>query len=190
MLTNSIKDLGSYDKLILYTLGQTKEGVKTDTHLHKLIFLTSNALGIDPKNLGFYPHNYGPYSISIKETEDSLLEDGFLIHNEDGLKVNSEIKNKIDDIAPKSEFDKYIIKEIANFSNGITREEILLLTYVRYPEYTVESKILKEVLENRIEVALELYKKNKITKTVGAELANISIFEFIDRINDENTSRR
>ena len=177
-----VKDLNIPEKLILYTVSQVEGGLKTETHLQKLLFLTSKALGIKPERLGFYPYDYGPFSLMIKEIGESLVEKGFFSKKGTGVAVDPSIINQIDDAKPKDELDQFKIKEMGEFISGLTREEVILHTYVRDQEFAKKSKILDDVLTNRVPVAIGMVKKGKISSTAGAELAGVPIINFLEMI--------
>ena len=176
-----IEKLNDAQKLILYTISQIKHGVQTETHLQKLIFMALNALGIDPERLGYYPFDYGPFSQTVKEISEDLTKEGYLsIREKNGTIANENIVGEIQLIEPKTKMDRFKIKEVADFFDELTRDEVVLHTYVRYPDFAKNSKIFDSVVNKRVRVAAEMYQKDKVTLSAGAELAGLSITEFRD----------
>ena len=166
-------------KLILYAIAQIQGGVKTETHLQKLIFLILNALDIDPERYGYYAYKYGPFSLMIREISDDMTRDGFLhSHERKDIVANEFVLKMMTELQPKRELDRFRIKEVAEFVEGLTRDEILLHTYVRHKDYAKESEILTNVLSKRVRVAADMYHKDKVTLSGGAELAGLPVSRF------------
>jgi uncharacterized protein YwgA len=181
---DKIEEFNVSQKLILYAIGQSQTGIKTETHLQKLIFLTLNALDIDPERYGYYAYKYGPFSLMIREISDDMTKDGFLhSHGRKEFVADESILKKIEIIQPRRELDRFKIKEVAEFVDGLTRDEILLHTYVRYKNYAKESEILNDVLGKRVRVAADMYHKDKVTLSGGAELAGLPISKFKGALN-------
>ncbi|MCL2148014.1 MAG: hypothetical protein FWH47_01565 [Methanomassiliicoccaceae archaeon] len=176
-----ISELNNEQKFTLYTIGQITGGLKTDVHFQKLIFLTTVAVGGSPKEMGYIAYDYGPYSIKVHEIGNDLVRRGFATKNSDrGCKARKLSPEETALITPKNDFNRFAIKRVADLVSRFTYNEIILYTYVKHPKYAVNSTIIKDVLDRRLDTAINMVMTNKVSVGCGAELSGLS-FQAFDR---------
>ncbi|MCX6650037.1 MAG: hypothetical protein NT131_00010 [Methanomassiliicoccales archaeon] len=183
MPTIPLRRLDAKHKLVLFTVSQIKDGVKTDVHLQKLIFLTMKALGRDPKDFGFVPHRYGAYSESVRVVNDELAQYQWVLRfNDHGSRINLAAIEDINEIAPSKESDRFKIREVASFVASLSVDEILVFTYTQDPDYAKNSEIEERILNRRIPLALKMVREGKVSITKGANIAGIPLRDFESRL--------
>jgi len=171
--------LDSRHKLVLYTVGQIENGVKTDVHLQKLLFLTINALDRDPEDFGYKPHKFGPDSEIVRVVNDELYQYKWINKYEDrGSKVRDEVRCDLNKVAPSRESDRFKIKQIASFVSRLSTDELLLFTYTQYPKYAENSEIKDRIFKKRKYLALKMVLEEKISIAKGAEISGMGIRDF------------
>lgn len=62
--------------------------------------------------------------------------------------------------------------------DGLNNEEVCALTYFTFSETTTESLIRIRIIENREKIAVNLFKKNKISVGKASEIADLHLKEF------------
>jgi predicted HTH domain antitoxin len=74
------------------------------------------------------------------------------------------------------------ILDYKEFLNDLTQDELLLFTYVSYPEFKAESAVYDRVIRKRIPIAVSLYKKGKVSLEKAAFLAGLPVEKFLDQV--------
>ncbi|MGC9079857.1 MAG: UPF0175 family protein [Nanopusillaceae archaeon] len=173
--------LSFLEELILLILYLSKEEILSyDLKLNDIIFLISQEID-ELKNIDFKPTIYGIYSEKIKKTIEELVNKDYIKIIDDRLILTDEGKNIAEDILnnlDKKNLD--VIKENIEFFEGLTYEEILSFLYYKFPEYFEKIRKLQSIENNRLEIAIELYKKEKISIEAASEIAGISLYKFIE----------
>ena len=173
--------------LILYVLGKMDDGALKETHFQKAMFRAMLILGYDPREAGYRPHFYGPYSDLMTEKKTSLLDIGYLEISGSGVRVNPDEKAVVSRITlPGKDTDSEIADMIASIEE-LTVDEVLLITYCDDERKTKgkfidESHIKADIYRNRIPLAIGLYRKRRVTLDRGAELAGLSVHAFQDEL--------
>jgi len=68
-----------------------------------------------------------------------------------------------------------IFQEIKKLITNLSQVELLLLTYVTFPESRIESVRTDDLLRNRERISIDMYVKGKISICKAAELAGMSL---------------
>ncbi len=98
------------------------------------------------KELGFYPHNHGPYSDNLVNILNNLKDNNFIDYDSEGneYSITKEGIKYIESI----KFPEDIANKVKNLKVGSNRlgyKGLLRYVYFNYPRYTPNSKI-KELL--------------------------------------------
>ncbi len=181
-----------YILFLLNSLNQ--QPILGKTKLMKELFFISNNVPSLEKLYSFEADNYGPSSdavarflddltlfevISLENKSKSSSSDYFEYSLTDfGKKILESIKNK-----PK---DTELIEDMKILFDGLTTDESLALTYFSFPETTVESLVKGKIEKNRVNLALNLYKKNKVSLTKASYIAGIPIDSFLELLRKNN----
>lgn len=181
-----IEKLDQLPLLILFAINSTDGKSVNETHLQKIMFQAMKILDIDPEDVGFRPHYYGPYSDMIKEYEDQLKSFGYLTEKGKKLTIKDDA---VEDVSRmKLDEDKaYKIQLIANNLAKLTTDELLLLIYCddithNNGKYLENSVIKDTILSKRASIAADMYRSNKVSLERSAELAGMNIRDFKDTL--------
>jgi uncharacterized protein (DUF488 family) len=104
--------------------------------IFKLAFLLSIQIR---RFYSFIPYKYGPYSFELEKDINSLQKNGIL-QKENRLKLSKKIKLELTNNIIERE-----INDIYNQCYNKSTEELIDFVYSRYPYYTLNSKISKNV---------------------------------------------
>jgi len=169
----NVKKLSVIEKYILMIIYVAKK-IRGRLWFHKEMFLLSKAFNELAEELDFESYSYGPYSEALEEYRNMLENSGLIKKlelTEEGLRLAEELWKH------EKEERKEIIKEIVEFLENLDEDELLLYIYVNYPEMAdVEGKIMKR----RKEIALKMLKEEKISISLAAKLAGLSIKELLE----------
>lgn len=169
------------EQFIILLLGVNDRPVPTIRHVHKEIFILSQ---IQPKIqdlFQFEQHYEGPYSPLLQESVREplhydnayqiisgdtliLLPKGRIIFNE--LKQQSETVRNFNQLLES-------LKLIRTIYDKLSREELLFLIYITYPEFIEFSNVYYDLVKNerkRHNIISNLQKKGLITKAKFEEL--------------------
>ena len=78
---------------------------------------------------------------------------------------------------PKREVKDAII-DFKGFLNDLTDDEVLVFVYVSYPQFIAESARWDKLKRKRIDIAISLLNKEKISFSKASEIAGIGQIEF------------
>lgn len=174
------ENLNDVQKCILSLLYAAKnEPIKGRLWFQKEMFLISKNFPEINTELDFDSYLYGPHS-DVAEDELEQLEKAHLVKIE-GRKIVLTDKGKqiAKEIYAKDEKSSSVVERLKEFANDLTSSELLAFIYSTYPEMTMESTKYRNVLRNRKQLSLSLLKKNKISVAKAAEIAGMSIEEFL-----------
>lgn len=177
-----INSLSPLQALILLLLDANNEKpVKGKTWLQKEMFLLVHNTGKEEIIHGaqFEPHHYGPYSETIDAELDALRMMGLIEVNKlislrpEGKRLASKLKKVV-----SNEFLE-IVEEIKENLNDLSEDELLAYIYFTFPNMTTESRVLERIKHKRERLAVSLYRKGKVSLSKAAQIAGMSVGEFI-----------
>ena len=160
------------ERYILLLLGVSDKPIPSLLHLEKELFILSNFNPKLKKFLSFFKHYYGPYSDNVRD----LVKDPMYLKNAwvtgDKIEITPEGKKLFNEIVKSFEnninFKKLLaaMKLVREMYDKLTKEELLFLIYITYPEFREKSKVSKKLLslENKRRLAGALLKKGVVTK--------------------------
>jgi len=176
-----IEDMSELQKYIVLLLSaNSKESIKGNTWFQKELFLVAKNIKEVEEEASFISDFYGPFSENAKEQLDELALDGVVVKDGNKMflsKLGSQIAQKIEQKTPKQRLE--MILEFKNLLNDLNDDEILTFIYFTFPEFTDESLVLEKIKKNRKQVALKLYKKEKVSIQRAAEIAGEPLERFI-----------
>jgi predicted HTH domain antitoxin len=182
-----LKNLDLLQKYILYLLyAQGKEPVKGKLWLHKELFLVSkNDPDLDYE-ADFSAHLMGPYSEDLDEALSQLesikvidflgKDSGPIRLSPLGVEIAKEVAKNI------PEKIKVIIDEMKSFVNDMTERELLAYIYFSFPDMTRESVKLEEIAKDRLDLAIKLYSKEKVSLEKASNIAGLPVKDFINEL--------
>lgn len=166
-----------YRRKVLLSLLEVFDGQLEKIRLQKLLMLLSKFQ--EKPSFDFVPYKYGCFSFQANADLKTLIK--YEQVNEDGktwLKTDS--KSYIPELKPK---DKKALSDINKLYGKKTSDELLEITYKRYPFYAINSTIVDKVLNGT-----DLEKVNKIKNafsdnklfTIGYE--GISLEAYLNKL--------
>ena len=169
------------EKAIILLLGADSKLLPTIWHLQKEMFVLSKVYARIQEHFHFRKHYEGPYSQILSDLiEDPMYyEDDIYAFSLDGLHLTPqgnqiflELKTQNRD---NEQFERLLasMKLTRTLYDRLSKDELLFLIYVTYPEYIEFSNIHDELMgdkDKRNRYARGLLKKNMITKSRYEEL--------------------
>jgi predicted HTH domain antitoxin len=178
ILVIEIETLDPYDIVLafLYACGNANI---TRIHVQKGLYIASKYIEKFNESLEFKAYRMGPWSEEINDVIMQLINNGDLTRDkilqltERGREKASNSWNKLD------ENDKKILAKIADFVSKMSVDELLLYVYTVYGEHE-KSDVIKSILKKRRSLAINIYLKGLVSLGLAAEMAGMSLPEFID----------
>ncbi|MEM0476346.1 MAG: UPF0175 family protein [Candidatus Aenigmatarchaeota archaeon] len=188
-----IEELSETKKLIILLLGINNfEPILNGLRLQKLLFyfaLVASENEEEKRELleyfNFYPHKAGPYSEYVEQELEELAKYGVVEYNLSDKRFEmirltekgKEIFYKI--LSVSSRKLVAILQDIKELLNDreITDLDVLTLIYDLDKEYAMKSKWVEKVERNRVQTAIKLYKKGKISLERASEIAGLKVSE-------------
>jgi predicted HTH domain antitoxin len=174
------KSLSKIKVLILLLLDSLDgKPIKGKLSLQKQIFLLSRYLGLENEAL-YEPHHYGPYSEVVDiDLEQLVLMD--LAHINDEIRITEEGRKLAEKIKEKIDKEKLkLIDEVKEWLYDLDNDELMALIYFSFPEMAIESRELERIRRKRVMLAASLYAKGKISLEKAADIAGMSLVDFMN----------
>ncbi|MFA7695571.1 MAG: hypothetical protein WCX63_08560 [Methanoregula sp.] len=177
-----VEDLNDLDLAILHLVhAGNDDPLKGKVAFQKEMFLIADYIGKIREQAEFIPHTFGPYSEAAENEMGNLKSLGLVMEKGHEYCITPTGVAALGRVKPA--FTPEEIEAIADFKkflNDLTEEEILLFTYVSYPDFKAESAVYERVIKKRIPVAISLYKKGKVSLEKAAFLAGLPVEKFLD----------
>ena len=159
-------------KLLILLLGASPRPVPSRIHIHKELFVLTRVFPKLSEVLEFEPYYKGPFSRVVQEALRDLIERGYVIRTEKGYTLTEAGWRMYDEITKRLKRKDLIdvTKSIREQYDKLAKDELLLLVYVTYPEYTVESEEISRVISRAPRIIAQLYLKGMITERGRDEL--------------------
>jgi hypothetical protein len=176
------------EEYVVTLLGVEDKPLPTIWHLQKELFILTK---INPKTqemFNFVKHYEGPYSEVLQESyrepicyEDSVDTNskGEIILTDQGKKIFQEIKREHSD-NPKFSHLLHTLKLIRVIYDKLSKEELLFLMYLTYPEFIEYSNIYDRLVKDearRKRICNRLLNKGLITFNRYEELVSIGTWQ-------------
>ena len=173
-----LDDLDDDEKVIIYSIGSNNNTpITSKVKLQKILFLISNLFQDFQEKFDFEPHLLGPYSENIDYITEDLVKLNVIekigskfILTEKGVTIFNLMN-------PKQEIKDAII-DFKEFLNDLSDDEVLVFVYVSYPQFIAESARWDKLKKKRINIAVSLLEKEKVSFSKASEIAGISQIEF------------
>ena len=156
------------------------EPVKGKLWFQKELFLLAKNSDELAEQADFEADFMGPYSESAEE-ELEQLEFAKVVENEGNKLKLTGLGRDIAEILEKntSDEEKEMIEDFKSELNDLTEDELLGFIYFTFPEMTTESVKFEKIKPKRMNIALSLYAKSKISLGKALEIAGMNIDTFI-----------
>jgi len=170
------------ERYIILLLGAADEPIPTAIHVQKELFALAKANPRMGDFIRFEKHNFGPYSTEVSDSSKHPVfhPDAYRMDRSSGLQLTAEGKriyqSLIKENSSKPRFNELLamMRMVRRLYDGLTVDELLLLIYVTYGEYTERSRVSDSLLApaNRRRLAASLLRKGAITEDRYAELVS------------------
>lgn len=179
-----VEDLTDLDLAILHLLhAGNNDPLKGRVAFQKEMFLIADYIDKIREQTGFIPHAFGPYSKAAENEMGNLRALGLVKEKGQEYHITSAGIAVLNEVKPA--FSDEEIEAIADFKrllNDMTRDELLLFTYVSYPKFREVSANYDRVIKKRIPTAVSLYKKGKVSLEKAAFLAGLPVENFLNNV--------
>ena len=171
-------DLTDEEKLLVYAMGTLGNApLRSKVMIQKLLFLFSNVFTDFQGLLRYEPHLLGPYSETVENTLQSLIQLGLISNGSSGYRLTAEGQELFKSLVPKEEISRVIL-DFKEFLHDLSEDEILAFIYSIYPGYTAESARWDKLKPRRVELAISLLRRGKVSFSRGAEIAGMNVGDF------------
>ena len=181
MIDNNI----SKQYILLLFNALNEKPIKNMINIMKMLYFISLNVSSLENEFSFEADNYGPSSDVVERNLESLNQENFLKESKNGFQLNNLGKEYLNS-RNFDDVDNDLIEDMKELFDGLTSDEVCALTYFTFPDTTSESLILDRIIENRQKLALNLYKKNKISVEKASEIAGIPLMEMYDYLYISN----
>ena len=171
-----------YLLLLLYAPGPRGiqgEPIRGDLWLQKELFLVSR--NVEPLLEEFEAYRLGPFSESVEEYKSQLEISGYVELTPSGITLTTKGKPIAQGVWESADDDdRRLVQEAKSLLNDLSRDELLALIYSTFEELTVNSDIKEEIAHKRVEAALSLFRKQKVTLERAAKIAQMPLPRFMN----------
>lgn len=181
MIDNNISK--RYMLLLFHALNE--KPIKNKINIMKMLYFISLNVPSLENEFNFEADNYGPSSDVVERNLESLNQENFLKEDKNGFQLNNLGKEYLNS-RNFDDIDYELIEDMKELFDGLTSDEVCALTYFTFPDTTSESVILDRIIKNRQILALNLYKKNKISVEKASEIAGIPLMEMYKLLSKNN----
>lgn len=164
--------------------GKVGEPLGGKTVLQKLLFHMRKGVE-DARGRKEMPHFYGPFDEQAEVVAEQLEASGYLRISDPLIELTSRGMQEASSVWESElvQREREIISELKAYFADLSVDEILALTYAKYPE-TATNSIVKEELDRRGKaIAVGLVKKGKVSMDLAARIAGIPLREFMRELS-------
>lgn len=179
------KNLDDEEKLVLLTVGALGQPLWGRVKMQKLIFLVGNVIEGLHKDLGYEPHLYGPYSDKVESIAEDLESLGYIDQEGSKFVLTPKGEEEFSQLKPDEEV-KELVDDFKDFLNDMTDNEVLTYIYAFFPEYTDEATEWERLKKNRVDRAISLFRREKLSMSKAAAMAGMNSFDFADLLRSKN----
>jgi len=159
-------------KLLILLIGVAGRRVPSKLHVHKELFILARVFPKLKDLLEFEAYRKGPFSRTVQDSLEDLVERGYVVHVKGGYmlsELGKEVYEKISrELRQKRLLD--VLRKIRDTYDRLDSDELLLVIYATYPEFTVESEELRRIANKAKEIIEKLFRKGYITERRRKEL--------------------
>jgi hypothetical protein len=158
------------EQYILMFLGVCADPIPSELHIQKELFIFRNYNKDASEHLGFVKRFDGPYSAEVSRALDSpvhllgawVRSDNGIVLSPEGGEAFKEFVSLFNGVEPFSMLLESI-KLIRRMYDRLSRDELLLLVFLTYPDYVVESSYSADIYAKKENIASSLLSRGLIT---------------------------
>jgi len=147
----------------------------------KELFLITQNIRELAEEADFESDFIGPYSEIADEELEQLRREGIVSKERVELTPNGrDVANRLEGQVPPAILR--LISEMKRFLNDVTKEELLGFIYYSYPKMRIDSVEFAEIDKNRVQIAISLFRKRKVSLGKAALIAGMCQADFISEL--------
>jgi len=167
--------------ILLLLEANNSEPITGKVWFQKELFLVAQNIPRLESEVAFEGSLMGPYSENANSELDQLRIEG-LVQLNGKIRLTPEGKNAAERIKLKATAQtKEILEEMKSFVNDLSEDEMLAFVYAAYPKMTEESILWEEIKQKRIQLAISLYRKRKVSLGKAAFVAGMNQEDFLEK---------
>jgi hypothetical protein len=177
------KELNEFEiieRYMILILGVVDRSIPSREHLQKELFILSKAYPKASGFLKFKKHHKGPFSSEISELIDkpAYYVNAFSVDKRGRCSLTEKGKEIYEQIVKENSEDPQFkellaaMKLIRELYDKLSKDELLFLMYVTFPEFRKRSIYFDKLLAKKKKLAKSLLKKGLITEKRFKELAS------------------
>ena len=158
--------------------------VQGETWLQKEMYALSRIFPDIEEDADFEAYHYGSFSESVDEVKDQYKNSKYVTRDPRGqLKLSAKGLELAEEVWRAATFEeRRAVQDVKQAYNDMGRDELLLFMYGTYPKTAENSDVRERIMANRRRLALNLYKKGKVSYQKAAELAGMRLDDFMQQV--------
>ncbi len=168
---------------------KNKEKIQGKLWLQKELYMIAKKLEALSAEELYEAHYFGQFSESAEVAVEQIAMLGLLEPRKSGFNL-SKFGEEVAEEAKKQFSPESIqfIGEVKEFLNDLEEDELLGYIYNAYPELA-ENSVKKDIInQKRVEIAVQLFLKDKISLGKAVEIAGIDRINLIELIKERNST--
>lgn len=189
MTSEKMACLNKVDRFIMLLAGaKESESIPGRLHLQKEIYLLQRLFPDLATETDYEPYLMGQHSEVVADELDELELSGLIKNTSGAIEITSEgneVLMELREISSKKEIKK--IEEFKELLNDMTKHELLAFVYLSDPAHKAleeESAVYKDVMRNRKQLAISMYRKDKISAQKAAEISGEGFENFFAQLKN------
>jgi predicted HTH domain antitoxin len=162
--------------------GKIGEPLKGRTVLQKLLFHLKKS-GVRELPSDQKPHFYGPFDEMASSAYDGLQNSGYLAASpiDSSIKLTPSGLQEAEPVWEKklSGSERDLISDLKRRFGDLSTDEMLAVTYAKYPDTAVESLVRKDLEKKGPGIAINLVRRGKVSVELGAKIADMPLKDFM-----------
>jgi len=175
-------DLSLTQKVSILLIGANSfQPVRGKLWFQKELFLIAQNIRELAEEADFESDFIGPYSEIADEELEQLRREGIVSKQKVELTpLGRDVAGRLQRQIPPVIHG--LISEMKRFLNNLTKEELLGFIYYSYPKMRIDSVEFAEIDKNRVQIAIRLFGKSKVSLGKAALIAGMSQDGFISEL--------
>lgn len=185
-LASQLEKMERFFFMLLYAPidGSLSVPVHGETWLQKEMYALSRIFPDIEEDADFEAYHYGSFSESVDEVKDQYKNSKYVTKDPQGqLQLSAKGLELAEEVWRAATLEeRRAVQEVKQAYNDMGRDELLLFMYGTYPETAENSDVRERIMANRRRLALNLYKKGKVSYQKAAELAGMRLDDFMQQV--------
>ncbi|MBI3860246.1 MAG: UPF0175 family protein [Thaumarchaeota archaeon] len=177
-----LEPLEKYYLMLLYApdaRGKLAQPLPGRTWCQKELFVVSKHVPELGESADYAPYIMGSYSEVVEEIQDQFFISGFTEMVDGAIKLSLEGRKMAEATWISADArERQVVSNVKTLLNDLSYLELLGLVYTEYPDSAIKSEMVAAVDSRRLEIAINLFRKGKVSLVKAATIASLSTQEF------------